>query len=276
MLRRGSLCGGCTATHEIRCDVGVLSVILGWALLFRAAVMVLYLVVVGVCFHGFVVLYEERHLRREFGSEYDGPALSTRRPGMSTPVVWGAGYRDWSAAGQEEPIRVTSGLSSILPSALVLGIAGITALFLTVSRGWAAESRMHIPGAVRIAVVAVFFQAAHFTEELLTGLSERLPALFGLAPMSLWFFASFNVAWLVIWSLSSWGLAAKRRAALFPLWFLGIGCTVNGVAHPALAVFAGGYFPGLVTSPVVGVLGVLLLRRLLVVTHAVDASPSAA
>lgn len=51
--------------------VGVLSVILGWAVLFRAAEMFLYLVVVGVCFHAFVVLYEERHLRREFGSEYE-------------------------------------------------------------------------------------------------------------------------------------------------------------------------------------------------------------
>lgn len=149
------------------------------------------------------------------------------------------------------------------------------AFFLTLNRGWAAECRMHIPGAVRIAVVAILSQAAHFTEELLTGFHERFPALFGLVPMSLGFFMSFNVAWLGIWSLSGWGLAAQRRAALFLLWFLGIGCTLNGVAHPALSVLAGGYFPGVVSSPVVGVLGVLLLRRLLVVTHALDSSPTA-
>lgn len=177
---------------------------------------------------------------------------------------------------QRDANRMTGGLSSILPSAAVLGPAVMLALFLTVSRGWAAEARMHIPGAVPLAVVAVLAQAAHFTEELTTGFHERFPAVFGLAAMSLGFFVAFNVAWLVIWSLSAWGLAAQRRSALFPLWFLGIACTVNGVAHPALSVLAGTYFPGVASSPVVGFLGVLLLRRLLVVTDAVDSSPSAA
>ena len=51
--------------------LGVLTVILGWALLFRAAVLVGYAIAVAAAFHLFVVLYEERHLRREFGHEYD-------------------------------------------------------------------------------------------------------------------------------------------------------------------------------------------------------------
>jgi len=51
--------------------VGALTVILGWALFFRATAMLLYAIVVGIIFHLFIVLYEERHLRREFGSEYD-------------------------------------------------------------------------------------------------------------------------------------------------------------------------------------------------------------
>jgi protein-S-isoprenylcysteine O-methyltransferase Ste14 len=33
--------------------------------------LVLYAVVVGTCFHLFVVLYEERHLLEEFGGEYE-------------------------------------------------------------------------------------------------------------------------------------------------------------------------------------------------------------
>jgi hypothetical protein len=40
-----------------------------------------------------------------------------------------------------------------------------------------------------------------------------------------------------------------------------IASIVNGIAHPMLAAVAHGYFPGLVTSPVVGVLGVLLSLR---------------
>ncbi len=37
---------------------------------------------------------------------------------------------------------------------------------------------------------------------------------------------------------------------------------MNGVVHPLLAVASGGYFPGLWSSPLVGIVGVLLLRAL--------------
>jgi len=51
--------------------LGVLTIILGWAVHFRAAVLLPYALVVGACFHLFIVLYEERHLQRAFGSEYE-------------------------------------------------------------------------------------------------------------------------------------------------------------------------------------------------------------
>jgi len=51
--------------------VGVLTVILGWAVLFQAAALVLYILIVGTCFHLFIVLYEERQLQQEFGDEYE-------------------------------------------------------------------------------------------------------------------------------------------------------------------------------------------------------------
>ncbi len=51
--------------------VGVLRVILGWAALFSTANLALYALVVGTCFHLFIVLYEERHLRAEFPSQYE-------------------------------------------------------------------------------------------------------------------------------------------------------------------------------------------------------------
>jgi protein-S-isoprenylcysteine O-methyltransferase Ste14 len=46
-------------------------VILGWAVLFQTAALVLYVLIVGTCFHLFIVLYEERHLQKEFGGEYE-------------------------------------------------------------------------------------------------------------------------------------------------------------------------------------------------------------
>lgn len=51
--------------------VGVLTVILGWATLFQAAYVLLYALMVGTCFHLFIVFYEEHHLAREFGSQYE-------------------------------------------------------------------------------------------------------------------------------------------------------------------------------------------------------------
>ncbi len=51
--------------------VGVVTVIMGWVALFRSANLVLYALVVGTCFHLFIVLYEERHLLAEFGSQYE-------------------------------------------------------------------------------------------------------------------------------------------------------------------------------------------------------------
>jgi len=51
--------------------VGVLTVILGWAALFRAAELLAYALVVGSCFQLFTIFYEERYLAREFGSEYE-------------------------------------------------------------------------------------------------------------------------------------------------------------------------------------------------------------
>ena len=50
---------------------GVLTVILGWAVLFRAVGLLPYALAFGTCFHLVIVFYEERHLQKEFGREYD-------------------------------------------------------------------------------------------------------------------------------------------------------------------------------------------------------------
>jgi hypothetical protein len=55
---------------------------------------------------------------------------------------------------------------------------------------------------------------------------------------------------------------SARAPALFAAWFLAIAGMVNGIAHPLLAVAAGGYFPGLISSPVIGSAGVWLWVRL--------------
>ena len=50
--------------------LGVLTTILGWACLFRSGAVLLYALAVAAAFQLFIVLYEEPHLQRTFGSAY--------------------------------------------------------------------------------------------------------------------------------------------------------------------------------------------------------------
>ena len=50
--------------------VGVLTVLIAWVVLFQAWPLLLYALAVGTFFHLFIVLYEEPHLQKLFGSEY--------------------------------------------------------------------------------------------------------------------------------------------------------------------------------------------------------------
>ena len=59
--------------------VGVLTVICGWAVLYRSAALAGYALSVCLCFHVVVVLYEEPHLRRVFGREYEDYCNDVRR-----------------------------------------------------------------------------------------------------------------------------------------------------------------------------------------------------
>jgi len=59
--------------------VGVLTIILGWSLVFGSAFLALYLAVLAIVFHFRVVLYEEPRLRRQFQMEYEAYAASVPR-----------------------------------------------------------------------------------------------------------------------------------------------------------------------------------------------------
>jgi len=52
-----------------------------------------------------------------------------------------------------------------------------------------------------------------------------------------------DLARLAIWVLALFAARAGLVIALFPLWFLGLGMVLNLLAHPILALRAGGYFP---------------------------------
>jgi len=151
---------------------------------------------------------------------------------------------------------------SLLPSLFVLGLAALAAVILARSRHSRSENLVERSAAARTLTLATAVQAIHFTEETVTGFPERLGTLLGLPAMPMSFFLTFNLAWLAIWVMSVPGIRSEKSVAYFAAWFLAIAGMLNGIAHPLLAIAAGGYFPGLVTSPFIGAAGVWLWLRL--------------
>lgn len=140
------------------------------------------------------------------------------------------------------------------------------ALLLTILRRPVDGDQVGRERTARLFLIGLAAQCMHFMEEFVTRFQDRFPTLLGLSAWSQNFFVVFNLIWLSVWILSSIGLRRGYRLALFPVWFFAIGAIVNGIAHPMLAVVARGYFPGLVTSPIVGALGVMLWVRLQALT----------
>jgi hypothetical protein len=119
-------------------------------------------------------------------------------------------------------------------------------------------------------LVGIACQCVHCIEEFVTGLHIRLPALFGLAPLSDAFFVTVNLIWIAVWTVAAAGIRRNIRAAYFPVWFFALAMLANLMAHPLLALWTGGYFPGLFTSPLVGIMGIIIGKKLWDVTGGPD------
>jgi hypothetical protein len=157
---------------------------------------------------------------------------------------------------------MSENIQSIIIGTSLLSVAILVAIFLTIVRRSDNSDLQVRDRLVNLFLICIAFQCIHFVEEFITRLYESLPQLLGLQVWSAEFFVTFNLCWIFIWLLSTVGIKNNFRPAFFPVWFFAIGMTGNGIAHPLMAVAVGGYFPGLITSPIVGVLGVMLLLRL--------------
>ena len=158
--------------------------------------------------------------------------------------------------------HVLDAFTSALIGTAGLSLIACVALFLA----WPRRPRTSNPAAERrtivLFVVGILVQSAHFAEEYATGFYRLFPTALGLTPWSAWFFVAFNLTWLGIWVWAAFTMRTRSRAAYFAIWFFALAAVLNGVAHPLLAIRAGGYFPGLVSAPVLGVVGVWLSVRL--------------
>ena len=155
-----------------------------------------------------------------------------------------------------------SEIGSFLVGTIPLDVLLLLALHRTVTRGPGPAGGAERRRLMGWFAVAIAVQCVHFAEEWLADFHLRYPALLGLRPWSIELWAGFNLTWIAVWCLSLLGLRAGWRPALFPVWFLALACLVNCAAHPLLAVAAGGYFPGLWSSPFCGLVGVPLFALL--------------
>jgi len=154
-------------------------------------------------------------------------------------------------------------MGSFTPSAIALGIIFAIAVSLTLLRSPVPVTQLKSVN--HLVLIACGAQLVHFLEEAFFNLNVRLPEEFGFPAMTFSFFVFINISALLIWLIG----AFQRKSHSFVVvsfWFLGLASMFNLIAHPAMAVAAGEYFPGLFTSPLVGVTGILLTRRLLHVT----------
>ena len=150
---------------------------------------------------------------------------------------------------------------SYLPSIIVLGLLACGAWRMAASRTVSTDEHGRKAAAIML-LIATLAQSVHFIEEATRGFHVAFPAVFGQPPIPMAIFVAFNVALLILWLASVPGVNAGHRGAMFAAWFLALAGILNGVAHPLLAAVTGGYFPGLVTSPVIGIAGLLLWQRL--------------
>lgn len=153
-------------------------------------------------------------------------------------------------------------MANVFLGTLGLTLVALAALVLTIARGRASVAS--IPRLRLVATATILFQLGHFIEEAASRFYVRFPESLGLAPWSRVFFVTFNLFWLVAWLLAVACINTYWRISLFTLWFLAIASMANGIVHPLFSFAIGGYFPGLWTSPFVGILGLLLFRELIV------------
>jgi hypothetical protein len=116
-------------------------------------------------------------------------------------------------------------------------------------------------------LLLILVQAVHSAEEYLFRLYDVLaPAryvsgLFGVPP-PLGFIISNSL--LVLLGLWCWFALVRpqRPSARVVAWLWALGEIANALGHTALAVAAGGYFPGLATAPLLLAAGGWLVMRL--------------
>ena len=113
-------------------------------------------------------------------------------------------------------------------------------------------------------LLAIGVQLLHFTEEYLTDFITRLPALLDQPPYPQDYWVVFNMVAYFIFILG--GIILYRgikELMIIPLFFVVVGVVLNSIGHILIAIFVGGYFPGLFTAIIYLLIGPSLLKAII-------------
>lgn len=117
-------------------------------------------------------------------------------------------------------------------------------------------------------LILVFIQALHSVEEYFSKLWEVLmPARFLSSLVSKNHETGFliiNIA-LFVFGLWCWMFPIRRnhQSARSIIWFWIAIESINGIGHPAWALYKRAYVPGLITAPILLILAIYLSKQLL-------------
>ena len=152
--------------------------------------------------------------------------------------------------------------SSSYLSSVIIFIPGVIISFLIYLKTYSHSDP--IPGTLLpIYLLALAIQFIHFTEEYLTDFIIELPKLMGSDPYSLDFWIVFNMIAYSIFVLGGIIIFKKKRELMIiPIFFILVGVVFNGIAHIGLAIYKGGYFPGLYSALVYVMISPVIINRL--------------
>lgn len=149
----------------------------------------------------------------------------------------------------------------------LVGCAGLAALLAAAIVLWIARpirraSKSRLESLSNVMAWGIIFYVVHQIECFLGTFHVTLPQLFGWIAWPGSLYLAVQAGCVLIWLPSTAGIRHLNRAAFLPAWFFALVAMGLGFLVPVLALTVEGYFPGLMSSSLVGVMGALTLRQL--------------
>lgn len=151
--------------------------------------------------------------------------------------------------------------SSFLSSVLLFIPVFVVSLFVTIKL----SGQNDFPSGKFLVfyLIALAVQMLHFAEEVVMDFHIRLPALLGQEPYSLNALIIFNMVAYFFFILGGIAIYLKKmQFMVIPVFYIMMGVVVNAGGHILLALYTGGYFPGLWTALILAFLAPFVIRQM--------------